>query len=107
MHESSLATTVLAALRHHPGPHDHLRVHIADISSSPEELATQLRTYLAAADPPVTVARVEVVARSRQRLCAQCAATWSSPDAEPACPQCGGAPLPLPHDHRLEVELID
>ena len=107
MHESSLAESVLTVLRGQPGPHGRVRVHVADVSSSVQELTDQLRSYLAAARPPVTVTSVEVVARARQRLCAQCAASWTTPDPHPACPTCGGPPLPLPHDHRVEVELLD
>jgi Zn finger protein HypA/HybF involved in hydrogenase expression len=106
MHEASLATSVLEVLRNHPGPHDRVRVHIADISSTPEELTRQLESYLASADPPVNVCNLEVVPRARERLCASCAATWLTFDHDPTCPACGGVPLPTPHDHRLEVELL-
>lgn len=106
MHEASLATSVLAVLRHNPGPHQHVRVHIADISSSAEELTQHLRAYLAAADPPVAVTQVEVVPRPRERQCATCASRWTTLDPDPLCPDCGGLPLSSPHDRRLEVELL-
>ena len=107
MHESSLATSVLTVLRQHPGPYGHVRVHVADLSSSTEELTERLRAYLAAAQPAIAVTSVEVVLRARQRLCANCATAWTTPDPAPACPACDGPALPLPHDHGVEVELSD
>ena len=106
MHESGLATSVLSVLRGSPGPHRLVRVHVGDVSSPAPELAERIQTYLDAARPPVAVGAVEVVLRPRHRLCSSCAATWNSPEPAPSCPDCGGAPMPLPHDHQLEIELI-
>lgn len=105
MHEASLASSVLAVLRRHPGPYGVVRVHVGDVSSPAEALAERLRTYLAAADPPIT-AEVQVRLRERERLCGACATGWTSTESDPACPSCGGAALPVPHDHAVEVELL-
>lgn len=105
MHEASLASSVLAVLRRHPGPYGVVRVHVGDVSSPAEALAERLRTHLAAAEPPVTAA-VEVRLRERERLCAACTTTWSSPEPDPPCPACAGPALPVPHDHAVEVELL-
>ena len=104
MHESSLAASVLSALRKLPGPHHHVRVYVADISATPSQLADQVKTHLAMANPPLAVGAVEVVLRASQRMCAGCAAMWVTAEPDPTCPSCGGVPLPIPHDHRLEVE---
>jgi Zn finger protein HypA/HybF involved in hydrogenase expression len=107
MHETSLATTVLTVLRDRPGPYPHVRVHVGDLDTRPEDLAARLRTHLDAADPPVTVATIEVILRARPRLCAACTHTWTSADPDAACPACGGPPLPLLHDHHVDVELVE
>jgi hypothetical protein len=106
MHDASLANSVLSVLRRHPGPHRLVRVHVGD-ADHPVELAERLLTQLAAADPPLTAAAIEVVPRARPRICASCATAWTSTEPQPACPACAGAPLPLPHDHTIEVELLD
>ena len=106
MHEASLATTVLSVLRGNPGPPGRVRIHIWDTSTPAADLAERVATYLATAEPPVQVPGVEVIPQPRQRLCADCATGWTSPQPAPTCPACGGPALPLPHDHRLEVELL-
>jgi Zn finger protein HypA/HybF involved in hydrogenase expression len=105
MHEASLAATVLSVLRDAPGPHHTVRVHVWDTSTPAADLADRIATHLATADPPVQVGAVEVVPVPRQRLCATCTTAWTSDQADPACPACDGPALPLPHDHRMEVEL--
>ena len=106
MHEASLATTVLTVLRDHPGPPGRVRIHLWDTSTPAADLAERVATYLATAEPPVQVTGVEVVLRPRQRLCAACATGWTSAEPAPTCPTCDGPALPLPHDHRMEVEFL-
>jgi hypothetical protein len=105
VHESSLASSVLAVLRTHPGPYGLVRVHVGDVSTPAAALAERVRAHLASADPPVTAA-VEVVPRTRERLCAACATAWTSAQPDPPCPACAGPALPAPHDHAVEVELL-
>lgn len=106
MHEASLATTVLAVLRQHPAA-NRVRVHVGDLSTPADDLAATLRTHLDGARPRVDVHGIEVVPRARQRLCAVCAHPWASARLDPDCPACGGPPLPLPHDHNVEVEILE
>ena len=105
VHEASLATTVLGVLRQHPGA-DHVRVHVGDLSTPADELAATLRTHLAGATPAIEVGEIEVVPRARQRICSACAHPWTSADLDPECPACAVPPLPLPHDHTIEVEIL-
>lgn len=107
MHESSLSEAVLTVLRGHPGPHHRIRVHVAHPDTPVEDLAQILRIHLTTADPPPGVAEVEVVPLPRPRACAACGHGWTSAETSPACPRCGGPPLPPRHDHTIEVELLD
>lgn len=108
MRGTSLIGTVLAVLRDDPGPHALVRVHLDEMSTPADELVRLLRAHLAAAQPPVDVADLQVVLLPVVRRCAACPTTWHSVEPEPLCPSCGDPALAQPDGQpaRIHVELV-
>ena len=117
MHGTALAAAAADRIRRQPGGWTRVRVHLPADGDDPTAHAAAFAAQLASAladgddrsngggrfDPE----SIDVVLVTRTRLCGRCAAPFEPmAPGSPACPRCGGAPLPRPAPRDLELEFV-